>query len=225
MNPEIPFLRERFVDLANSLEKFDAGLVPQSSYLRIDKTLENGVGSYEFDPLLNNGGASVLEKKLDKNDLFFINSINVLLTAKNKSLPADVVLLSTVNPDEVRASISAAGLTKLKTDMAAATGLNTIYNGFISLRTGQEVTIQNFPMWRFNRVSDDNVSVDGSSIILPERVQLNGASDQRFTLTFPGQSTVMQNATTPTYEFGVSLFLNGFLVKGGARIIDVTQVV
>ncbi len=224
MNYAIPFLRERFNYLVETLDQYKgANLVPQSSYLRIDKTLENGVGSYEFDPLLNNGGASMLEKKLDKNDLFFISSIGVFLTAKNITLPADVVMLSTVNPDELKASISAAGLTKLKTDLAAATGLNTIYNGFVSLRTGQEVTLQNLPMWSFNRISDDNAGVEGSSVILPESIQLNGSSDQRFTLSFNGAGTTMQNATSPTYEFGVSLFLTGFLVKGGARIIEVTS--
>lgn len=223
MNYAIPFLRERFENLVAKLEKYkNASLVPQSSYLRIDQKLENGVGTYEFDPLLNNGGASPLEKKLDKNDLFFINSIGVFLTAKNIALPADVVMLSTVNPAELKASISEAGLTNLKTDLAAATGLNTIYNGFISLRTGQEVTLQNLPMWMFNRISDDNAGVEGSSVILPERVQLNGSSDQRFTLSFNGAGTTMQNATTPKYEFGVSLFLTGFLVKGGARIVEVT---
>lgn len=220
MNPETTFLRERFETIKDKVKSYDKTLVPQSSYLRIDKTLENGVGTYVFDPLLNNGGAAPLEKKLDKNDLFFINSVSLSITAVNVSLPADVVFLNTINPDKLNACISEAGLTKLKTDLAAATGLNTLYNGFLSLRTGQTVSIQNFPTMRFCRISDTDASIDGASIILPERVLIDGSSDQRFELTFNGQNTTMQNATTPTYQFGVSLFMSGFLVKGGARIVE-----
>lgn len=220
MNPETIFLRKRFEEIKAEVQTFDKTLVPQSSYIRIDQTLENGVGTYTFDPLLNNGGAGPLEKKLDKNDLFFISSINLAITATNKTLPADVVFLNTINPDKLNACISTAGLASLKTDLAAAPGLNTIFNGFISLRTGQTVSLQNFPTLRFCRISDTDASIDGASVILPERVLLNGASDQRFELVFNGQNTTMQNATTPAYTFGVSLFMSGFLVKSGARIVE-----
>ena len=50
-----PYLRKRWEDARKKVQTLSPELFPQSSYLRIDQTLVNGVGNYVFDPMRQNG--------------------------------------------------------------------------------------------------------------------------------------------------------------------------
>ena len=49
-----PYLRKRWEDARKKVQTLSPELFPQSSYLRIDQTLVNGVGNYTFDPMRKN---------------------------------------------------------------------------------------------------------------------------------------------------------------------------
>ncbi len=65
-----PYLRKRWEDARKKVQTLSPELFPQSSYLRIDQPLVNGVGNYVFDPMRQNGQQGTYGQLLNRNDFY-----------------------------------------------------------------------------------------------------------------------------------------------------------
>lgn len=197
------------------------GVEVQPSYLRYEKQLQNGVNHYPFafEPSPND---SPTEKKLNKNDLFYVCSFTfgyaITGTITGTGGAADKTITTANAP--------------LRTyPVSGCENLEALYNGFIRVTTGSKINIENLSTLNFKFVPNDLTS----NTVAPEfqndivsyanvsDLMLAGTKSHTIDLDIPalpaGENLV------PTTADGISnasvkvvLQLNGFLLKNGAII-------
>lgn len=197
------------------------GVEVQPSYLRYEKQLQNGVNHYPFafEPSPND---SPTEKKLNKNDLFYVCSFTfgyaITGTITGTGGAADKTITTANAP--------------LRTfPITGCENLEALYNGFIRVTTGSKINIENLSTLNFKFVPNDLTS----GTVVPEfqndivsyanvsDLMLAGTKSHTIDLDIPalpaGENLV------PTTAGGISsasvkvvLQLNGFLLKNGAII-------
>lgn len=197
------------------------GVEVQPSYLRYEKQLQNGVNHYPFafEPSPSD---SPTEKKLNKNDLFYVCSFTfgyaITGTITGTSGAADKTITTANAP--------------LRTfPVSGCENLEALYNGFIRVTTGSKINIENLSTLNFKFVPNDLTS----NTVAPEfqndivsyanvsDLMLAGTKSHTIDLDIPalpaGENLV------PTTADGISnasvkvvLQLNGFLLKNGAII-------
>lgn len=235
MNQEVlANLRKRYVDFNKTVEKtttpdgLPAGLFAQSSYLRIDQPLVNAQGEYLLDPMELNTPRKTYEKRLNRNDLFFVIALSLGIYYEPTARPGAGFVVTSIQDLKARLAAYGSNLEEKITQ-----DLNAIYNGSIRLQTGTTQTFDGFPTHLLNvshQVDTETLDYDPSKSMyfLPENIALAGTKDQKFTLKFDSYSGAVYNppATTspdftPDGVLGVSLFMQGFLVKNGAIYVDI----
>lgn len=224
MNQEIlKSLRERYKTVVSWLDGANTGLFAQSSYLRIDQPLVNGQGNYVFDPMKSNGPGGTFDRKLDRNDAFMVTGFSLCFYAKSLVDKSACVLVP--NPD----TIEDTNLPTIVSPVVGTvpTGLSNVYNGKLMLKTGTKVTFDGFPTlpFRWQRFVSD-YDINEAAYYLPEILSLAGTKDQAFELSFPTTSStileaVKAEANPANFELGVSLFLQGYMVKNGAIFVSI----
>lgn len=197
------------------------GVEVQPSYLRYEKQLQNGVNHYPFafEPSPSD---SPTEKKLNKNDLFYVCSFTfgyaITGTITGTGGAADKTITTANAP--------------LRTfPVLGCENLEALYNGFIRVTTGSKINIENLSTLNFKFVPNDLTS----NTVAPEfqndivsyanvsDLMLAGTKSHTIDLDIPalpaGENLV------PTTADGISnasvkvvLQLNGFLLKNGAII-------
>lgn len=197
------------------------GVEVQPSYLRYEKQLQNGVNHYPFafEPSPSD---SPTEKKLNKNDLFYVCSFTfgyaITGTITGTGGAADKKITTANAP--------------LRTfPITGCENLEALYNGFIRVTTGSKINIENLSTLNFKFVPNDL----SSGTVAPEfqndivsyanvsDLMLAGTKSHTIDLDIPalpaGENLV------PTTADGISsasvkvvLQLNGFLLKNGAII-------
>lgn len=197
------------------------GVEVQPSYLRYEQTIQNGVNHYpfSFEPSPSD---SQTEKKLNKNDSFYVTSITfgfiVTGTKEGGEGASDVVI------SEANAPLH----TFAQSDYA---NLEALYNGFIRITTGAKINIENLSTLNFKYVPNDLTS----STTLPEfqndkvafanisDLMLMGTKSHTISLDIPALpaseklvGTTVDGISTPKVK--VVLQFNGFLLKNAAII-------
>lgn len=211
--------RAKYDELLDRYRKY--GVEVQPSYLRYEQTIQNGVNHYpfSFEPSPND---SQTEKKLNKNDSFYVTSITfgfiVLGTIAGTSQAPDITITEANAPLRTFA----------KGDYA---NLEALYNGFIRITTGSKINIENLSTLNFKFVPNDLLS----TTVLPEfqndkvafanisDLMLMGTKSHTISLDIPALpatenlvGTTVDGMTTPKVK--VVLQFNGFLLKNGAII-------
>lgn len=229
MNQQIvPFLRKYFLEILGESLKYGPLYTPQSSFLRIDKVLVNSQGRVVFDPQKSNKEEGVYERLLLRNDIFIAVGMNLAYYYAPTAKPG--------------AGFTANSLQDLKTGLTAfgsnladkvTVDLEAVYNGSLSLTTGTVVTFEGLPackMKQKHQADTNTITSDPSEnmLYLPERVEISGRSSQKFELTFPTYSGAVFNppattdpSFTPDGEIGMSLYLDGFLIKNLAEQLTI----
>ena len=229
MNNQViaPFLRKRWELANNKVKALSSELFPQSSYLRIDQVLSNGVGNYRFDPMKQNGQEGRYGKLLNRNDLFLTFGIGLFLNYELTANPGAAVLATSLSDLVAKAKVMGS------TDTIPV-DLQSVYNGALRLQTGTTVTfdaletsIFNISHQAANSGETDAAVVSLDSSILdeifytPEMIAFAGTKEQSFQLDFPCVNTsVFQPASSPKGQVGLSLVMFGFLVKNGALMLE-----
>ncbi len=232
MNQQIiTALRERYLAVNQEVKKTknpnggNAGLFAQSSYLRIDEPLVNAKGNYVIDPMELNTPRKTNEKRLNRNDLFVVAGMSLGFYYEPTAKPGAGFLATSFQ--DLKTKLAAYG-SNLAT--AITNDLNAIYNGSLRIQTGTVQTFDGFPVNMFNyarQANSNTLDFDPSESMFytPENIALAGNKDQKFTLDFPSFAGAVYNPTlsegTADGVIGVSLFLQGFLVKNGAIYIDI----
>lgn len=211
--------RLKFDELQQRFKEY--GVEVQPSYLRYEKALQNGVNHYPFafEPSPND---SPTEKKLNKNDLFYVCSFSygyIVTGTIPGTSPAPDVTISEANAP-------------LRTyPIADAKNLEALYNGFIHITTGSKINIENLSTLNFKFVPNDLTS----STVAPEfqndkiafanvsDLLLAGTKSHTISLEIPalpaGEVLVPSTVDSITNaNIKVVLQLNGFLLKNGAII-------
>ena len=145
MNNQViaPFLRKRWEHANNKVKALSSELFPQSSYLRIDQVLSNGVGNYRFDPMKQNGQEGRYGKLWKRNDLFLTFGIGLFLNYELTANPGAAVLATSLSDLVAKAKVMGS------TDTIPV-DLQAVYNGSLRLQTGTTVTFDALETSIFN---------------------------------------------------------------------------
>jgi len=219
-NIDIRFNRERF-DKGNKFYK-DLGINPQTAKLRIEEVFVAGQGSYDFD--LKKAVKSVTERILKRNDLFVCTAIGVALMVETVGKEGHAPLLSYPMLDGLHLPTGLKGFANLDAE--------AVYNGDLSLKTGQSVNYAGFPMDKFRFVPETQpvamlTSADvvvSSQLVpqfakeqvmyqMPEELILAGTQDHKINISFPVKATSDIKGPANTVAKLVLLF-DGYLYEG-----------
>ncbi|OJV39626.1 MAG: hypothetical protein BGO29_04570 [Bacteroidales bacterium 36-12] len=223
MSKDIRFNRERF-DRGNKYYG-PKGINPQTAQLRIEMPFAVGQSSYNFD--LKKAVKRITEKILQRNDLFIARAFGVALMIETDTKVGHAPLLSypLLQSDALPSGIN--GLTN--TDAYA------VYNGELTMKTGQNVNYSRFPLAGFLHVPqtqpvvilDDSGDFQSAGLVpefnldnllyeLPEEVVFAGTQDHKITIDIPASSTTDIAGPDGTTAFLV-LLIEGWLYEGATN--------
>lgn len=218
---DIRFNRERF--LKGNTFYGDKGINAQTAQLRIEVPFVAGKGAYDFD--LKKEVKRVTEKTLKRNDLFVARALGFGLMVETTAKPGHAPILSypLLAGDGVPAGINGF----VNTDAYA------VYNGIMSMKTGQVVNYSGFPMSTFLNIPetqpvaivDDAGAMASAGILpqfnmdqilyeLPEEIVLAGTQDHKIQVEFPAIATTDIKGGEGTTSYLV-LVIEGWLFEGG----------
>lgn len=226
-----PFSRKQAVFNEKASQYAGQGVITTPGYLRLEQSLATGATSLSqinFNTLDTSGVKLSTERRLKLADTFTITDISFYLgtgSATSVGAPtaaeAAVMKLNTF-PNSGVAAIAAtnAGI------------LESIYNGYMSLRVDTTTFLDSIPMRQFYRVGDVQagiitatggvttnqsswpLSMFGRTELLPT-IELNGQSNIEFGITLP--APVSYTPVASTFVTAV-IVLNGFLNQGAATV-------
>jgi hypothetical protein len=163
---------------------------PEPSFLRIEKTLVDGQGSYDFNLKVESGMIGT-ERKLDRNDVFCATHLCVYLI-KQKTAEIGKEVPQTYPNQQVFTSASAYDLTDLQ----------AIYNGFMWIKTEQTVNAEAIPMLKFLHIPETQQSsaANYSQFKIEEHAYYPGG----IVFVFKGWSSIEIKIQFPTWS-GITL--------------------
>jgi len=215
----IQFNRERFERGSNFYAS--KGIVPQTAQLRVAVPFIANTGNYKFDVKKDPSLALAIELLLKRNDLFVARAIGLALMVEPTAAKGTAPLLSY----PLLAGTSLPSGLKGLTDTSAY----AVYNGILTMKTGQTVNYSRFPTNKFLNVPETQPCViwNGTAGItagivpqfnlenvleeLPEVLVFAGTKDQPVTLEFPA-CTIAGESGTQAYAV---LIVEGWLYEGG----------
>lgn len=197
----------------NSLVKKYPGQIISPDYLRIEQDLTNTKGSYVF-PIETTSGQGLLERKLDRNDIFVITSLGIFLLAEVDTTPGAGVLQTYPN----------------QTVFPAAAGFNpdhleAIYNGKLSLKVQSKMNIEGMSMLHFRYVPEtqqsaagnkSQYSVDRAAYPLGSLIALKGTMNVEVKVEFNTFANIQIAAVAANTKHKIVFMPFGYLIKGAA---------
>lgn len=216
----IRFNRERF-DLGANFYSKQLQINPQTAQLRVIVPFAPNTGTYKFDIKKDPSVAHIIEQTLKRNDLFVARAIGLALMVEVTAAKGTAPLYS--YPVQAGAALP----TGLKG--FSDTNAYSIYNGVITMKTGQKVNYSRFPTAPFLNIPSEQPKLlwNGIAAIsagvapefnlenvlfeLPEVLVLAGTKEQPITLEFPA-CTIASEANTTAYAV---LIVDGWLYEGG----------
>ncbi len=227
MDRNIFFDRERF--LKGHRYYAQHRITAQTSQLRIEVPLVNGKGTYDFDIRKEIKRAS--EKTLKRNDLFIVRAVGLGLMAENPDKEGHAPLMSY---PMLKSNALPKGVAGFENSDA-----NVVYNGSISLKTGQTTNFSDFPTSSFKTVPETQpvaiLNADGDEVSaqlmpqfkmenmlfeLPEEIKLAGTQDHTIRLELPANSETdysVSDTDNKDYVPYVVLVFEGWLFEGATN--------
>jgi hypothetical protein len=195
--------------------KYKGKGMPSPSYLRIEVPLINTSGNYAFD-IKKNGNEKATEVKLDRNDLFVCTRLAFYLL-KEDSTKIGLARLQTYPNATYFGTLS--GFT--------VAHLETIYNGYMQLKTGQRVNIEKLSMQEFkfvqtsqesasNSITNSEWNISEYTYRGAEDIYLHGTKSHELTVNFPTYSGMQIQTTTANTVTKLVFHPYGFLLKNCA---------
>jgi hypothetical protein len=207
-----------------------AGVITTPGYLRLEVSLTGTTNLIAFQVRDAQGGTQhVTERRLKVSDTFTIMSGSFYIG--KAAATASVVS---------NAGYAAMGLHTFPNPLVftggtAAADLQSIYNGYMSVRVDSTVFIDSMPMLRYYRVATSQQGVGPAVIVQRDEwplslygnadftptVELNGLANTEININLP--TAVNLAAGANTYETNAVLLLTGFLNQGGASVQQSVQ--
>lgn len=221
-NNNIDFLRNRYLVAFNYYKK--NGINPQTAQLRIEVPFVKGKGAMDFD--LKKEVKRATEKTLKRNDLFIASHIGVALMVEDNALVGHAPLLSYPMLDSLALPTGVKGFANLHAEV--------MYNGVLTLKTGQQVNYSGLPLDKFRYVPETQPTAvlkaaDGTVVssaliakvnhedfmyLLPEELRFAGTQDHTIRIEFPATADTDIKGGNATTAFAV-LVIDGWLLEGG----------
>jgi len=220
---DIRFNRERFLK-GNSFYG-EKGINAQTAQLRIEVPFAAGKGAYDFD--LKKEVKRLTEKTLKRNDLFVARALGFGLMVETTAKPGHAPLMSY---PLLQSAALPAGINGF-----ANTDAYAVYNGVLTMKTGQVVNYSGFPMSAFLNVPEtqpvaivnNEDELDTAGILpqftmdqilfeLPEEIVLAGTQDHRIQVEFPANTSTDIKGGEGTSSYLV-LVIEGWLYEGGTN--------
>jgi hypothetical protein len=226
--PAKAFSRRQAVFNEKAVQYAKQGVITTPGFLRLESIAPSAaVSSFSFNTLDTSGTKTATERRLKLNDTFTITDISFYLGYGTATSDAPTAAQYSVQklttwPNPLIAEI---GVTQ-------AALLESVYNGFLSLRIDTTTFLDSIPMRQFYRVGTSQqgvmggtggvivqkdewpLSMYGKNELLPT-IELNGQSNIEFTINLP-------NATDCSGDTGkfvnMVLVLQGFLNQGAAGV-------
>ncbi len=217
----IRFNRERFEQAAGYYGK--KSIVPQQALLRVVVPFVPATGSYKFDVKKDDSVKHIIEETLKRNDLFVARAIGLALMVEADAAKGQFPLLSYPMLDGLALPTGIKGFTDAKA--------YAVYNGELTMKTGQSVNFSRFPtapflhvprtqpaaLWNGTAMISSQVQpafeLENVLVELPEVLILAGTKEQPITLEFP-PCTIAAPASHTAYAV---LIVDGWLLEGGAN--------
>jgi hypothetical protein len=205
------------------------GVITTPGYLRLESIApyNTATSSITFNTLDTSGTKTCTERRLKLNDSFTITDISFYLGAGSNS----------VNGAPTAAEYSVQTLNTFPNPNVASfvtnyDELESLYNGFISLRIDTTTFLDSIPMKQFYRVATSQqgvgsataaiavqanewpLSMYGRTELLPT-IELNGQSNIEWSITLPNATNLSPTSGKFT---NMVLILQGFLNQGAATV-------
>lgn len=200
-------------------------IYPEEAKLRYSLPLENGKGQYIFPLCRNSKSDNLVTFGITENDVFIPSGITVLIGLTGADGVQKLYPYAPKAPAGVP-SVNAAGFTD---DV-----IESLYNGHLTWKQGTNIVLNQFPMERFKKVPrqqgafvlDSNDAAVSEQIqpewsvekfleILMARYAIAGNRDNFVTINF--DAATKSFPVTAGYTAELVLYMDGFLVKGGAQ--------
>jgi hypothetical protein len=207
------------------------GVITTPGYLRLESLAPYGTAtsSISFNTLDTSGVKTCTERRLKLNDSFTITDISFYLGAGTTA----------VNGAPTAAEYSVQTLNTFPNPNVASFAnnfdeLESLYNGFLSLRIDTTTFLDSIPMKQFYRVATSQqgvgsataaiavqanewpLSMYGRTELLPT-IELNGQSNIEFSITLPNATILSPTSSTGKFT-NMVLILQGFLNQGAATV-------
>lgn len=197
----------------NTLLKKYPGQIISPDFLRIEQELKNTTGSYVF-PIETTSGQGIMERKLDRNDLFVITGLGIFLLAETEATPGAGVLQT--YPNQIV--------------FPAAAGFNpdhleAIYNGKLSLKIQSKVNIEGMSMQHFRVVPEtqqsaatnkSQFSIERAAYQLGTLINLKGTMNVEVKVEFNTFNAMQIAAVAAGVKHKIVFHPFGYLIKGAA---------
>ena len=205
------------------------GVITTPGYLRLESIApyNTATSAISFNTLDTSGTKTCTERRLKLNDSFTITDISFYLGAGSNS----------VNGAPTAAEYSVQTLNTFPNPNVASfvtnyDELESLYNGFISLRIDTTTFLDSIPMKQFYRVATSQqgvgsataaiavqanewpLSMYGRTELLPT-IELNGQSNIEWSITLPNATNLSPTSGKFT---NMVLILQGFLNQGAATV-------
>ena len=182
------FSRKQAIFNEKAAQYAGSGSITTPGYLRLETICPNtAVSSFSFNTLDTSGTKTSTERRLKLSDSFTITDISFYIghgSATSYAPTAEQYALQRLSTFP-NAGIAAIG--------ASAANLESIYNGFLSLRVDTTTFVDSIPM---------------------PSIELNGQSNIEFTITLPNATNC---AAPATFFTNCVLILQGFINQGAAN--------
>lgn len=203
----------KIFDKLNAYYGVKFGINPEFSQIRIEETLVNGQGVYNFDIKKERQG--VTEQSLRRNDLFVATNIGFYFMMEKASKPGVSYLLPFAQKGEA-ASETTTYKAGFNTD-----DIQALYNGKLYCQTGTIVNIEDMPMSVFQRVPEyqaGNVPVIDmmkSQVTLAEKLAFAGTQDHVVRVSFPSFTAADYSSATVGEVAKLVFIAYGYKVPSG----------
>lgn len=207
---------------------FAANIFPEESKIRLEQKILDGKGQYIFN-LKDQSADGLTTINLERNDVFVINRIGVLLnlvTKTDNGQEVDHLYSFPAIKGEDEESIHKFGFTDDQ--------IESLYHGYLQWTMDNNVVLSAYPMEKFRLVpqqqgafvlaSDDTAvneqilgewNVDEAMRLMMPRYVVAGTHDHKLIVNFPAAGKTF--TTTEGCEARLVLMLDGFLVKSGCE--------
>lgn len=208
-----------------------AGVITTPGYLRLEVSLTGTTNLVAFQVRDAQGGTQhVTERRLKVSDsftvmagAFYIGKAAATASVVSNAQYGAMSLHTFPNP-------------LVFTGAASAANLQSLYNGYLSVRVDSTVFIDSMPMLNFYRVATSQQGVGPAVIIQRDEwplsmygqrdwtptIELNGLANTEININLPTSVDLASGAPT-TYENNAVLYLTGFLNQGGASVQQSVQ--
>lgn len=223
MNGQVEIIKSRLNSLMDLLQ--GTGLWPEQSKIRLSLPIKDGKGQYTYN--LKETGDGVNTFGLDRNDVFIMSYIGVLLELENVETGVKHEFsFAPIASQEGAPTVFPVGFENDE--------ISKIYTGYMQWLLDNQVMLSKYPMENFKKVPEtqgafvlnsadeavqEGIQVEGDiydklALVYP-KYTVAGTRDHKITVNFDAANNTFP--CTEGYRANLVLYIDGFLVKGGAE--------